>query len=86
MRVSHVSSGMAISRLRASAIVFVLMRQRMNEQRNEGETAESERMPRHRGLNLVVTKLEFHNHHLHHPAGRRNCERRIDAMMLSLLS
>ena len=53
----------------------VLMRQRMMVQRNEGETAESERMPRHRGLNLVVTKLVFHNHHHHRPGGRRNYER-----------
>ena len=55
-------------------------------QRNEGETAEVERMPRYRGLNLVVTKLEFYTPSSQSPGGRRNRERRGDAMMVSLLS
>ena len=60
------------------------MRQRMMVQRNEGETAESERVPLRSGLFFVVTNLEFSSHHLNRPAGRGEDGRRSDAMVACL--
>ena len=53
-------------------------------QRNEGETAESERMPLRSGLCFVVTNLKFQSHHLNRPAGRGEDGRRSDAMIACL--
>ena len=77
---------LSLAPVRDSRPTTVLMRQRMMVQRNEGETAESERMPRYRGLNLVVTKLEFQSLPSQSPGGRGKHERRTDAMVLSLTS
>ena len=62
----------------------VLMQRGGVLQRNEGETAESERVPPKSGLFFVVTNLEFSSHHLNRPAGRGEDGRRSDAMIACL--